>query len=46
MEIRNRITFKNKGGYYFELSSPEITKLFEITKSKATKNDSGKIFLT
>ena len=40
-KIRNRITFKIKTGYYFELLMPETMKLLGSTKSKKTKDESG-----
>ena len=40
-KIENKITFKIKTGYYLELSTPEIMKLLESTKSKITKNENG-----
>ena len=33
-KIENRITFKNKTGYYLELSTPETMKLLGSTKNK------------
>ena len=36
--IENRITFKNKNGYYLELSTPETMKLLGSTESKITKD--------
>ena len=36
--IENRITFKNKNGYYLELLIPETMKLLGTTKSKITKD--------
>ena len=35
-KIENRITFKIKTGYYLELLTPEVMKLFGSTKSKVT----------
>ena len=35
-DIENRITFKIKAGYYFELLTPETMKLLRSTKSKVT----------
>ena len=40
-KIENRITFRIKTGYYFELLTPETMKLLESTKSKITKNENG-----
>ena len=37
-KIENRIMFKIKTGYYFELLMPETMKLLESTKSKITKD--------
>ena len=43
-KIENRITFIIKTKYYFELSTSEIMKLFESTKSKINKDkDDGNI---
>ena len=39
--IENRITFKNKNGYYLELLTPETMKLLGSAASKITKNKSG-----
>ena len=39
--IENRITFKNKSGYYLELSTPETMKLLGSNESKITKNKNG-----
>ena len=36
--IENRITFKNKNGYYLELLTPETMKLLGSTESKITKD--------
>ena len=36
--IENRITFKIKNGYYFELLTPETMKLLGSTESKITKD--------
>ena len=36
--IENRITFKNKSGYYLELLTPETMKLLGSTESKITKD--------
>ena len=41
-KIENRITFKIKIGYYFELLTLETMKLFGSTKSKITKDENGK----
>ena len=40
-EIENRITFKIKTGYYFDLLTPETMKLLGSTESKITKDDNG-----
>ena len=40
-KIKDRITFKNKSGYYFESSTPETMKLLGSTKSKIDKNKNG-----
>ena len=37
-KIENRITFKIKTGYYFELLTPETIKLLKSTENKMTKN--------
>ena len=39
-KIENRIKFKIKTGYYFELLMPETMKLLGITKSKITEDES------
>ena len=39
--IENRITFKVKNGYYFELLTPETMKLLGSTESKITKDKNG-----
>ena len=39
--IENRITFKIKNGYYFELLTPETMKLLGSTESKITKDKKG-----
>ena len=39
--IENRITFKIKSEYYFELLIPETIKLLESTESKITKDKNG-----
>ena len=36
--IENRITFKNKNGYYLELLTPETMKLLGSTESNLTKD--------
>ena len=36
-KIENRITFKIKTGYYFELLTPGTMKLLKSAKSKITK---------
>ena len=38
---RNRITFKNKTGYYLELLTPKTMKFLGSTKSKITKSKDG-----
>ena len=40
-KIENRITFKIKTGYYFELSTPEPMKLLKSTENKITKDKNG-----
>ena len=40
-KIGNRITFKNKIGYYLELLAPEMMKLLGNTKNKITKNENS-----
>ena len=40
----NRITFKNKSGYYLELLTPETMKLLGNTESKITKDKNGENF--
>ena len=40
-KIQNRITFKIKTGYCFEILSLETTKLLGTTTSKITKNKNG-----
>ena len=40
-KIENRITFKIKTGYYFELLTPKTMKLLGSTKSKITKDKNG-----
>ena len=40
-KIENRITFKIKTGYYFELWTPETIKLLESTENKITKDKNG-----
>ena len=39
--IENRIMFKNKGGYYLELLTPETMKLLGSAESKITKDKNG-----
>ena len=39
--MENRIAFKIKTGYYFELLMPETMKLLGNTKSKITKDENG-----
>ena len=41
---QNRITFRIKTGYYFELLKPETMKLLGSTKSKITKDENNKNF--
>ena len=41
--IKNKITFKNKTGYYLELSTPETIKLLGSTKSKITNGKNNEI---
>ena len=38
-KIENRITFKIKRGYYFELLTPETMKLLGSAKNKITKDE-------
>ena len=40
-KIENRITFKTKMGYCFELLMHETIKLLGSTKSKITKDENG-----
>ena len=40
-KIENRITFKTKTWYYFELLTPETMKLLGSTKSEITKDENG-----
>ena len=40
-KIENRITFKNKSGYYLELLAPETMKLLGSTVSKINKDKNG-----
>ena len=40
-KIENRITFKIKDGYTFELLTPETMKLLGSTKTKITKDKNG-----
>ena len=40
-KVENRITFKIKNGYYFELLTPETMKLLGSTESKITKDKNG-----
>ena len=37
-KIENRVTFKSKTGYYFELLTAETMKLLRSTKNKITEN--------
>ena len=41
-KIKNRINFRIKIGYYFELLTPETMKLLGSTKSKVTKYENDK----
>ena len=41
-KLENRITFKIKTGYYFEILTPETMILLGSTKSKITKGENGK----
>ena len=41
-KIENRITFKNKTGYYLELLTPETMKLLGNTEHEITKDKNGK----
>ena len=40
-EIKNKITFRIKTGYYLEPLTPETMKLFGNTKSKINKDKNG-----
>ena len=40
-KIGNRVTFKIKNGYSFELLTPETMKLLGSPKSKITKDKNG-----
>ena len=40
-KIENRVTFKTKNGYYFELLTPETMKLLGSAESKITKDKNG-----
>ena len=40
-KIENRVTFKIKNGYSFEILTPETMKLLESTKNKITKDKNG-----
>ena len=40
-EIKNKITFKIKNGYYLELLTPETMKLLGSAESKKTKDKNG-----
>ena len=40
-KIENRITFKIKNGYFFELLTPETIKLLGSTENKITKDKNG-----
>ena len=39
--IKNRITFEIKAGYYLELLTPKTVKLLGSTKSEITTNENG-----
>ena len=41
MKIKNRVTFKIKTGYYFELLTLETKKFLGSTESKITKDKNG-----
>ena len=41
-EIKNRITFKIKTGYYLTLSTSETMKLLKSTKNNIIKDENGK----
>ena len=41
-KLENRVTFKIKTGYYFELLTPETVKLPRSTNRKIRKNKNGK----
>ena len=41
-KIENGITFETTTGYHLELLTPETMELLERTKSKITKDKSGK----
>ena len=40
-KVENRVTFKIKNGYSYELLTPEIMKLLGSTKNKITKDKNG-----
>ena len=40
-KTENRILFKIKTGYYLDLLTPEMMKLFGSTKSEITKDENG-----
>ena len=40
-KIQNRITFKNKNGYYLDLLTPETMKMLGSAVSKITKDKNG-----
>ena len=42
-EIKNRVTFKIKKGYYLELLTPETMNVLGSTESKTTKDKNGKM---
>ena len=44
-EIVNRVTFKIKKRYYFELLTIKVTKLFGSTENRITKNKNSKNLL-
>ena len=40
-KIENRISFKIKTGYFFELLTPQTIKLLGSAKGEITKNENG-----
>ena len=40
-QIKNRIIFRIKTGYYLEIWTPKMMKLFGNTKSKVTNDENG-----